>query len=61
LYDQDGDLKKQLDALLKREEQLQKEFDEKEEALGDITRSALSLRSVRSRDTLQVPFVNFML
>jgi hypothetical protein len=37
LYDQDGDLKRQLDALLKREEQLQKEFDEKEEALGYMT------------------------
>jgi hypothetical protein len=34
LYDQDHDLKKQLDALLKQEEHLQKLFDEKEEAMG---------------------------
>jgi hypothetical protein len=43
LYDQDGELKKQLDTLLKKEEQLQKEFDEKEEALGATLLSASSL------------------
>ncbi len=34
MYDEDNELKKQMDSLLKKEEHLQKLFEEKEEALG---------------------------
>jgi hypothetical protein len=46
LYDEDNELKKQLDSLLKKEEQLQRLFDEQEEARGVlVTRSNARLAS----------------
>jgi hypothetical protein len=48
LYDEDGELKKQLDALLKKEEHLQKLFDEQEEARG-ATQSSTCMLSNAAR------------
>jgi hypothetical protein len=57
LYDQDHDLKKQLEALLKQEEHLQRLFDEKEEAMGGclLSSSASGISSHTSHSTPHTP------